>query len=384
MSQPTADPLPGAPASGVAIPAESLVRYHADIVDELRDAFEQVLPGPRFTLGPQLGEFEREWAAYCHAHSAVGVSSGTAALMLALRALGVGPGDEVITQPNTYVATAFAITYVGAIPVFADIQESGFNLDPERVGAAVTDKTKAIIPVHMYGQCADVTAIRAAAPGIPILEDAAHAHGADLHGVPAGALGEAAAFSFYPTKVMGALGDGGIVAVSTAELDRQLRQLRYMGQEHAKHDHEILGYQERLDELQAAFLRVKLRHHEQQIVGRRRVAARYHELLADTPLVLPDHDVTGRHVYYMYSVLAQDRDALAEYLKERSIGTQVVYPKLIPEQGAYTTNPWRAADGLSVARTIPDRLLNLPMWAELTDDEVDEVGEAVRSFYRIF
>jgi dTDP-4-amino-4,6-dideoxygalactose transaminase len=385
MSQPTADPLPGAPTSaGIAIPAESLNRYHATIVDELREAFEQVLPGPRFTLGPQLAEFEREWAAYCHAHSAVGVSSGTAALMLALRALGVGPGDEVITQPNTYVATAFAITYVGATPVFADIQADGFNLDPARVGAAVTEATKAIIPVHMYGQCADVDAIRAAAPGIPILEDAAHAHGADLRGVPAGALGEAAAFSFYPTKVMGALGDGGIVAVSTPELDRRLRQLRYMGQERAKHDHEILGYQERLDELQAAFLRVKLRHHERQIEGRRRVAARYRELLADTPLVLPAHDVTGRHVYYMYSVLADDRDALADYLKQRSIGTQVVYPRLIPQQGAYRTHPWRAADDLSVARTVPDRLLNLPMWAELTDAEVDEVGEAIRAFYRIF
>jgi dTDP-4-amino-4,6-dideoxygalactose transaminase len=374
--------LPGAPAStGVDIPAETLVRYHATIADELREAFEAVLPGPRFTLGPQLAEFEREFAAYCDARRAVGVSSGTAALTLALRALGVGPGDEVITQANTYVATAFAITYVGATPVFADVAPGGFNLDPVRVAAAVSPLTKAVLPVHMYGQCADVDAIRAAAPGLPILEDAAHAHGADLRGRPAGSLGEAAAFSFYPTKVMGALGDGGIVTTMDAELDRSLRRLRYMGQERAKHDHEILGYQERLDELQAAFLRVKLRHHEDQIAGRRRVAQRYRELLADTPLTLPAHDVTGRHVYYMYTILAQDREGLAAHLARESIGTQVVYPRLIPDQGAYADHPWRAADDLAVARTLPDRLLNLPMWAELTDDEVGRVATAIRSFY---
>ena len=374
--------LPGAPAaSGVDIPAETVVRYHAAIADELRVAFEDVLPGPRFTLGPQLAAFEREFAEYCDAEFGVGVSSGTAALTLGLRALGVGPGDEVITQPNTYVATAFAITYVGATPVFADVELPTFNLDPREVAAAVTSRTKAIVPVHMYGQCADVDAIRAAAPGIPILEDAAHAHGADLRGQRAGSLGELAAFSFYPTKVMGALGDGGIVTTSRDALDAALRQLRYMGQRRAKHDHEILGYQERLDELQAAFLRVKLRHQEEQLDGRRRVALRYAELLKETPLILPAHDVTGRHAYYMYTVLCTEREALVAHLAEHSIGTQVVYPKLVPDQAAYRDHPWRALGDLTVARTLPARILNLPMWAELTDDEVDRVGTAIRSFY---
>lgn len=382
MTTSGAGTLPGAPATaGVDIPAETVARYHASIADELRAAFEDVLPGPRFTLGPQLAQFEQEFAAYCGAGFAAGVSSGTTALTLSLRALGVGPGDEVITQPNTYVATAFAISYVGATPVFVDVQPGTFNIDPGRVAAALTGRTKAIIPVHMYGLCADIDAIRAAAPGIPILEDAAHAHGADLHGRRAGSLGDIAAFSFYPTKVMGALGDGGIVVTSDERLDAALRQLRYMGQRRAKHDHEILGYQERLDELQAAFLRVKLRHHEDQLAGRRRVALRYRQLLSGTPLELPGHDVTGRHAYYMYTVLSADRDALAAHLAKHSIGTQVIYPRLIPDQGAYRDHPWRAADDLTVAKGLPDRILNLPMWAELTDPEVDRVGAAVRSFY---
>jgi dTDP-4-amino-4,6-dideoxygalactose transaminase len=367
--------------STVDIPAESIVRYHQTIADELRQAFEEVLPGPRFTMGPQLALFEREFAAYCDAPASVGVSSGTSALTLSLRCLGIGPGDEVITVPNTYVATAFAISYVGATPVFVDVEPDTFNMDPSAVADGVSARTKAILPVHMYGQCVDVDRVREAAPGLPVIEDAAHAHGADAGGRRAGSLGELAAFSFYPTKVMGALGDGGIITASTEEFEQRLRQLRYMGQRAVKHDHEILGYQERLDELQAAFLRVKLNHHEGQIEGRRRVAALYHEHLADTPLQLPVHDATGRHVYYMYTVLTEERDELAAYLLSRGIGTQVVYPRLVPDQGAYKDHPWRAAGDLKVARTIPGRLLNLPMWAELTDDEVGRVVDAVCSFF---
>src|ERR1700722_4273231 len=384
MTEHGAGLLPGAPVTaGIDIPAELVTRYHAAIADELRAAFEEVLPGPRFTLGPQLAEFEREFASYSGAGFSIGISSGTAALTLGLRALGVGPGDEVVTQPNTYVATAFAVTYVGATPVFVDVQPDTFNIDPEHVAAAVTPRTKAIIPVHMYGLCADVDAIRAAAPGIPVLEDAAHALGADLRGRRAGGIGDIAAFSFYPTKVMGALGDGGMISCGSAALNAAVRQLRYMGQHRAKHDHEMLGYQERLDELQAAFLRVKLRHHEEQLAARRRVALRYRELLADTPLTLPAHDVTGRHAYYMYTVLCDERDALAAHLARHSIGTQVVYPRLVPDQGAYRDHPWRAASDLAVARSLPDRILNLPMWAELTGEEVDRVGAAVRAFYAL-
>ncbi|MGN6677301.1 MAG: DegT/DnrJ/EryC1/StrS family aminotransferase [Streptosporangiaceae bacterium] len=361
------------------VPDDDISRWHSAIAPELRAAFEDVLAGPRFTMGPNLRAFETEFAAYCRVHASIGISSGTAALHLALLALGVGPGDEVITVPNTYIATAFAITYTGAIPVFVDVDPVTLNMDPAAIGPALTERTKAILPVHMYGQCADVGAIRLAAPGIPVLEDAAHAHGATLGDRPAGSLGELAAFSFYPTKVLGALGDGGAITASTPELEAQVRQLRYMGQK-VKFDHAILGYQERLDEMQAAFLRVKLRYLDQQIAGRRRVAKQYAELLGATPLALPPDDATGRHAYYMYTVLAPDRDALAAHLKKRGIDSMVIYPRLVTQAGAYASLPWRS-EPIAVAESLPDRLLSLPMFAELTDDEVGRVGAAISEFY---
>jgi dTDP-4-amino-4,6-dideoxygalactose transaminase len=366
-----------------AIPAEDLVRQHAAIADELRAAFEAVLPVGKYTLGTQLSAFEAEFAAYCEARHGIGISSGTAALHLALLALGVGPGDEVITVPNTYVATAFAITYAGATPVFVDVDPVTANMDPTQVAEALGPRTRAILPVHLYGQAVDVDAVRSAAPGIAILEDAAHAHGATCHGRKVGSLGEIAAFSFYPSKVMGALGDGGAATTLDDELAARMRQLRYMGQRGVKHEHLVLGYQERLDELQAAFLRVKLRHLEDQIAGRRRVAARYDEMLADTPVTGPAPDVTGRHVYYMYSILAPRRDELAAYLAERGIRTQVIYPRLVQDQVAYQGLPWRAVGDLPVARSLVPQLLDLPMFAELTDDEVERVASTVRAFYAV-
>jgi dTDP-4-amino-4,6-dideoxygalactose transaminase len=227
----------------------------------------------------------------------------------------------------------------------------------------------------------DVDAVRRAAPGIAVLEDAAHAHGATLGSRRAGSLGDLAAFSFYPSKVLGALGDGGIITTSDEALAGRIRQLRYMGQAGTKHEHLVLGYQERLDELQAAFLRVKLRGLEEQLAGRRRVAALYGELLAGTPLVLPAHDVTGRHSYYMYTVLAPRREELRGHLDARGIRSQIIYPRLVPDQGAYATHPWRAADQLEVARSLVPRLLCLPMFAELSDEEVERVGAAVAGFY---
>jgi dTDP-4-amino-4,6-dideoxygalactose transaminase len=363
------------------VPAENLTRWHVSIADELREAFEAVLPVGKYTLGTQLAAFEQEFAAYCDSRFGIGISSGTAALHLGLRALGVGPGDEVITVPNTYVATVFAITYTGATPVFVDVDPVTANMDPARVADALSERTKAVLPVHMYGQCAEVDAIRAAAPGIPMLEDAAHAHGATYHGRKAGSLGELAEFSFYPSKILGALGDGGMVTTSDPGLDARMRQLRYMGQKGVKHQHLVLGYQERLDEMQAAFLRVKLRHLENQLTGRRRVAARYARWLDGTPVEPPAHDVTGRHAYYMYTVLAPRREELQAHLDARGVRTQLIYPTLVPDQGAYAGNPWRAADPLDVARSLVPRLLCLPMFAELTDDEVDRVGSAIRDFY---
>ena len=280
------------------IPPENLTRWHASIADELRAAFEEVLPVGKYTLGKQLAAFEAEFAAYSDSSHGIGISSGTAALHLALRALGVGPGDEVITVPNTYIATVFAITYTGATAVFVDVDPATSNMDPSLVGAALSERTKAILPVHMYGQCVDIDGVRRSAPGVPILEDAAHAHGATYGDRKAGSLGELAAFSFYPAKLLGALGDGGFITTSDDDLAAKVRQLRYMGQAGTKHEHLVVGYQERLDEMQAAFLRIKLRGMEDQLAGRRRVAARYDEMLAETPLQLPPRDATGRHAYY--------------------------------------------------------------------------------------
>ena len=367
-------------AARPVIPSENVRPWHQAIAPELRAAFEEVLAGPKFTMGPFLRGFEHDFAAFCGARSCIGISSGTAALHLALLALGVGPGDEVITVPNTYVATAFAITYTGAIPVFVDVDPVTYNMDPVAVRAAVTERTKVILPVHLYGQVADIDAIRLAAPGLPILEDAAHAHGATLGDRRAGSLGDIAAFSFYPTKLLGALGDGGAVTTSDENLEARIRQLRYMGQRARKHDHETIGFQERLDELQAAFLQVKLRYLEDQIAGRRRVADAYSRLLAGTPLQLPAPDATGRHVYYMYTVLAPARDALAAHLADSGIETQIIYPRLVQQQQAYATSPWRAAP-LPVAESLPDRILCLPMFAELADGDIEQVAAAVRSFY---
>ncbi|MFH1474694.1 MAG: DegT/DnrJ/EryC1/StrS family aminotransferase [Chloroflexota bacterium] len=378
-----AEPTRITTAAEPEVPVENLTRWHAAIADELRAAFEAVLPVGKYTLGSQLAAVEQEFAAYCGSRFGIGISSGTAALHLGLRALGVGPGDEVISVPNTYVATIFAITYTGATPVFVDVDPLTANMDPLEVAAALTERTRAIVPVHMYGQCVDVDAIRAAAPGVPILEDAAHAHGATYRDRKAGSLGELAEFSFYPSKILGALGDGGMLTTSDPELDARVRQLRYMGQRGVKHEHLVLGFQERLDELQAAFLRVKLQGLEAQIAGRRRVAASYGAWLDGTPVTPPAHDVTGRHAYYMYTVLAPRRDELRAYLDARSIRTQLIYPKLVPDQEAYAANPWRAVGPLEVARSLVPRLLCLPMFAELTDAEVDRVGRAIRDFYGV-
>lgn len=381
MSGPSGTGMAAADTS--VVPVEDVTRWHAHIGDELEEAFRSCLPSHRFTLGPNLKAFEEEFASYTDSAYAVGVSSGTAALTLALRALGVGPGDEVITVPNTYVATVFAITYVGATPVFVDVDRETVNMDPARLAAALGPSTKAILPVHMYGRCVDIEGIGAAAPGVPVLEDAAHAHGATRNGRKAGSLGEIAAFSFYPSKVLGALGDGGIITTSDPELAARLRQLRYMGQKDVKHEHLILGYQERLDEVQGALLRVKLRYLDQQLAGRQRVADRYAELLADTPAELPAPEPAGRHANYMYTVHVPEREALRAFLDERGVTTQIVYPKLVPDQGAYADHPWRAADDLAVARSLVPRILCLPMFAELTDLEIERVGTAIRDFYGV-
>jgi len=367
--------------SASTIPAEDVSRQYLLIEEELHQAINRVLPTGRYVLGPELVAFEQNFAAFCGTRYAIGVSNGTDALHLALIACGIGPGGEVITVPNTYIATVFAITYVGAIPVFVDIQPDTYNINSDLLEAAITERTRAIIPVHLYGQPCEMEPILAIAHkyGLRVIEDTAHAHGAYYHDSPAGSFGDVGCFSFYPTKAFGAFGDAGAIVTNDSAIDTRLRQLRYMGQK-VKHHHEVIGYQKRMDELQAAILNVKLPHLSDWIARRQAIAVRYQELLSGTPLVLP-YVAPGRtHAYYLYTVLAPRRDELRNYLTEQGIGTQVIYPILVPDQIAYQDQPIRCGP-IPVARSLLGQLLCLPMFPELRDDEVDRVAAAIVDFY---
>ena len=364
-----------------SIPAEDVTRQYLLIENEIHQAIDRVLPAGRYVLGPELAAFEQEFAAFCSTRYAIGVSNGTDALQLALLACGIGPGDEVITVPNTYIATVFAITYVGAIPVFVDVDPDTYNMNPDLLEAAITEHTRAIIPVHLYGQPCEMEPVLAIARkyGLRVIEDAAHAHGAYYHDAPASSFGDVGCFSFYPTKTFGAFGDAGAIVTSDPEINALLRQLRYMGQK-VKHHHEIIGYQKRMDELQAATLRVKLPHLSAWITRRQAIAARYRELLAGTSLVLPYVAPNRTHAYYLFTVLAPRRNELRDYLIERGIGTQIIYPILVPDQPAYRDQPIRCGP-IPIARSLVDKLLCLPMFPELRDDEVDRVAATVQDFF---
>jgi dTDP-4-amino-4,6-dideoxygalactose transaminase len=365
----------------VTIPAENITRQYQRIKDEVGAAIAEVLPTGRYTLGPQVAAFEQEFAAYCQSKHCVGIANGTEALHLALLACGVGPGDEVITVPNTYIATVFAISYTGATPVFVDVDPVTFNIDVSKIEAKITPRTKALLPVHLYGQIVDMDPLLdiARRHKLYVIEDAAHAHGALYKGRRAGSFGDIGCFSFYPSKVMGCYGDGGAVTTSDDELYDRIKVLRYMGQ-HKKYTHEIIGYQQRLDEIQAAILRVKLRHLDTWIAERRHVAALYDELLAGLPVVTPREVGDVRSVYYVYTIRTPRRAELIAYLAERGIGTQIMYPIEVPFQPAYAFLGHREGD-FAVADAQVKDILCLPMFSELTDDEVRMVAAAVRGFF---
>jgi dTDP-4-amino-4,6-dideoxygalactose transaminase len=365
----------------IRIPAENITRQYRRIKDEIEPAILAVLPSGKYTLGPNVRDFEAEFAAYCGTQYCVGISSGTEALHLALLACDVGPGDEVITVPNTYAATVFAISYTGATPVFVDVDPQTFNIDVAQIEAKISARTRAILPVHLYGQPAAMDELLAVASrhGLRVIEDAAHAHGASYRGRRAGALGDIGCFSFYPGKVLGAYGDGGAVTTSDPELYDRVKVLRYMGQ-HTKYRHEIVGYQQRLDEIQAAVLRVKLRHLEGWIEERRGWAALYDELLAGLPVVTPAAPTDVRHVYYTYTIRTPRREELMAFLAERGIGSFVMYPLEVPFQPAYQHLGHNAGD-FPVADGQVSEILCLPMFAELTEAEVREVAGTIRAFF---
>ena len=340
---------------------------------ELRVAFDEVLDAGVFILGPQLAQFEAEAAAHLGVEHAIGVNSGTDALLLALRSAGVGPGDEVITTPFTFFATAESISALGAKPVFVDIDLVSFNLDLDLIEAACTSRTSAIVPVHLFGNPVDMDRVRvvAEARGLAVIEDAAQAFGAEWKGVRVGGCGTAAAFSFFPSKNLGGLGDGGLVTTDDDALALMVRKLRTHGSL-VKYQNEMLGYNSRLDELQAAFLRVKLPHVDTWNEGRRRVAASYCSLLEDVPgVTVPSETAGGRHVYHQYTVrLPPDRrDAAIEALAAEGIGSAVYYPVPLHRLPVYAAG----APDLPAAEAAATTVLSLPIWPTMPDAAVERV-----------
>jgi dTDP-4-amino-4,6-dideoxygalactose transaminase len=363
------------------IPLLDLTRQEPDLSREIARRVAEVFATGRFVMGPANEEFERAFAAEVGSAHAVGVSSGTDALLVALMALGVGPGDEVITSPFTFFASAAEVSRLNAKPVFVDIEPGTFNLDPDRLEAAVTARTKAIQPVHLYGQCADMRPILeiAGRRGIPVLEDACQAIGAADQGRAAGTLGAMAAFSFYPTKNLGGAGDAGAVTTDDAGLAQLLRSLRMHGETERYH-HARVGGNFRMDAIQAAVLLAKLPYLKAWNERRRSIAARYGERLSETArsgrLTLPPEAAGRRHVYHQYVVRVPDRDGVRERMAARGIATAVFYPVPLHRQECFADLGYRDGD-FPEAEKAAKEVLALPIFAALTDDEVDRVAEAL-------
>jgi dTDP-4-amino-4,6-dideoxygalactose transaminase len=360
------------------IPFADLAAEYRTIKTEIDAAIAHVLETSQYVLGDEVEQFEREFAALCGTAHGVAVSSGTAALHLALLAAGVGPGDEVITVPFTFVATAATIQYTGATPVYVDIDPRSFTIDPSRIERAITARTKAIVPVHLYGQPADMDPIRqiAAAHGLRVIEDAAQAHAAQYKGRPAGSLGDSACFSFYPSKNLGAYGEGGLVATSDGDTAAQLRLLRNWGQR-TKYTHLIPGFNFRLQGIQGAILRVKLRHLAAWTELRRRHAAHYNEVLAGAGLGLPEEMPYARHVYHLYTVRSRERDALQASLREQQIQTGLHYPVPVHLQPAYADARYRVGS-FPISERASAEVLSLPLFPLMTAAQIDAVAGAVR------
>jgi dTDP-4-amino-4,6-dideoxygalactose transaminase len=362
-----------------AVPFLDLGRVNAPHAAALRQASERVLASGRYVLGPEVEAFEHEFAAYCGTAHAVGVANGLDALHLVLRAWGIGAGDEVVVPSHTFIATWLAVSQAGATPVPAEPSEATCNIDPARVEAAITPRTRAIVAVHLYGQPADMATLRAIADrhGLKLLEDAAQAHGARCRGRRTGSLGDAAAFSFYPGKNLGALGDAGAVVTSDPALAERVRRLRNYGSGE-KYVHELQGFNSRLDELQAALLRVRLRHLDAENAARRAAAKAYRESLAGLPLRLVDEPDGIEGVHHLMVVRTDERARLQRALTASGIGHLVHYPIACHRQGAYADRRWPS---LPMAERLADEVLSLPMAPYLTADDVSVVAEAVRSAF---
>lgn len=361
------------------IPFVDLKLQYQTIKADVERAIAKVLDNAQYVLGPEVEAFEREFAAYSGGLAGIGVNTGTSALHLALLAAGVGPGDEVVTVPFTFVATVAAIGYTGARPVFVDVDPRTYTMDPSQLEAAITERTKAIMPVHLYGQAADMDPIMEIARrrGLVVIEDAAQAHGAEYKGRRVGSIGDIGCFSFYPGKNLGAYGEGGMVVTNRPEFERTVRMLRDWGAEQ-KYHHVLKGYNYRLEGLQGAILRVKLQHLEAWTEARRAHAAKYDELLVDagvsTPYAAPDR----RHVYHVYAVRTPDRETLQRKLAQRGIQTGIHYPIPVHLQPAWAELGHRTGD-FPIAEQLAREVLSLPMFPELTPHQITTVAKEVRA-----
>jgi dTDP-4-amino-4,6-dideoxygalactose transaminase len=363
--------------SGVDVPLVDLRAQHRSVAAEVESALWAVMERADFVLGDDVAAFEAEFAAYCETGHAVGVDSGLSALELGMRVLGIGPGDEVVTPANSFVASSSAITFAGATPVWVDVDPKTLTMDPDAVRAAITPRTRAIMPVHLYGQPADMEAIVAIARehGLRVVEDACQAHGARSGGRRAGSLGDIAAFSFYPAKNLGAYGDGGMLTTHDPELADRLRTMRNYGQRR-KYEHVTLAWNRRLDTVQAAVLRVKLRRLDQWNAARREHAALYDRLLGGSGLQLPWTRPGSEHVYHLYVVQVDGRDELLAALRASGIGAALHYPVPIHLQDAYRERAV-GRGSFPVTERAAGRLLSLPMYPELSREQVERVSTAV-------
>jgi dTDP-4-amino-4,6-dideoxygalactose transaminase len=364
------------------IPILDLNRTHTAIAEELNKAIARVFSHNIFILGPEVQDLEKKIADYVGARHAIGVASGTDALLIALRSIGVGPGDEVITTPFSFFATVGVISRLGARPVFVDIEPDTFNIDPDLIEAAVTDRTKAIMPVHLYGQCAEMDPVMeiAGKHGIKVVEDAAQAIGARYKEIKAGTIGDLGCFSFFPTKNLGACGDAGMIVTNDDKLEEMCRKLRVHGAK-PKYYHKIVGYNSRLDALQAAILGVKFNYLDTWHQGRRAKASKYDEMLSVENIKTPVVRDYNYHIFHQYTVRAERRDQLQSYLREKGISTVVYYPLPLHIQECFSDLGYKEGD-FPVAEKASKEVLSLPVFPELRENELQEVVENIEDFYR--
>ena len=370
------------------VPLLDLKRQYQTIKPEIDAAILEVVESQGFKLGPRVAEFEGQVAEYCRTSRAVGVASGSDALLLALMAHGVGRDDEVITTPYTFFATGGAIARLGAVPVFVDIEPGTFNMDPERLEAALNERTRAIMPVHLFGQCADMDRINeiASRHGVPVIEDAAQAIGSEHKGRRAGSLSAMGCFSFFPSKNLGGYGDGGMITTDDDSLADLLVSLREHGQtlkdggQTEMYDHWTIGLNSRLDALQAAVLLVKLRHLDEWSDGRARNASYYDSRFADTPVTPPARAAEARHIYNQYTIRVARRDDLVAHLREREIGCAIYYPVPLHLQKCFSTLGYAEGD-MPESEAAAAESLSIPIFSLLTEEELDHVATTILGFY---